>query len=53
MEVELHAFVASALDESEGSAFLPGRITTGGMNTGYPLDRRLVVPQSLSGQDSL
>jgi hypothetical protein len=43
-EVQLHAFLSSALDRGKWSASLPGRFTPGST---YPL-RRLGVPQSRS-----
>jgi hypothetical protein len=49
VEVQLHAFLTSALDGGEWSASRPGRFTPQGMNPWYLLDRMLGGPQSRSG----
>jgi hypothetical protein len=42
--------LTSALDGGEWSASRPGRFTPRERAPGYPLDRRLSVPQSHSGR---
>jgi len=44
VEIQLHAFLTSALDEGECSVSRPSPFTPR-----YPLDRRLCGPQSRSG----
>jgi hypothetical protein len=48
-EVYLHAFLTPALDGGEWSTSRPGRFTSRERAICYPLDRRLGVPQSRSG----
>jgi hypothetical protein len=49
VEVQLHSFLTSALDESKWSTSSPGRLNP--MNeTQYPLDRRLGWTRSRSGR---
>jgi hypothetical protein len=50
MEVWLHAFQTSALDEGEWSASRLGRFTRGERFPRYPLNRTLSGPQSRSGR---
>jgi hypothetical protein len=50
VDVQLHAFLTSALDGGELSASRPGRFTSQGKSPWYPLDRRLGEPQSRSGR---
>jgi len=49
-EVQLHAFLTSALDGNEWSASRLGRFKSG-ERTPYPSDRRLSGPHSQSGSD--
>jgi hypothetical protein len=49
MELKLHAFLTSALDEDEWSAVHPGRFTTVVRTPLYPLDKRLGELQFRSG----
>jgi hypothetical protein len=51
MEVELHAFLTSALGGGELSASRLGRFTHGERAPLHPLDRRLSGTQSGSGRD--
>jgi hypothetical protein len=48
MEIELHAFLTSALEGGEWSASRRGRFTPRGNTSRYPMDRRLGGPQSRS-----
>jgi hypothetical protein len=50
VEVQLYAFLTSALDGGEWSASRPGRFTPQGKSPSYPLDRRLGGPQGRSGR---
>jgi hypothetical protein len=52
VEVELHAFLTSALDVGKWVASRPGRFTPGETAPLYPLDKRLGGPQSRSGRGS-
>jgi hypothetical protein len=49
MEVWLQTFLISALDGIEWSALRPGRFIPLRKNRWYPLDRKLIGPQSQSG----
>jgi hypothetical protein len=49
MDLQLHAFLTSALDGGKWPASRPGRFTPGERDRWYPLDRRLGGPQSRSG----
>jgi hypothetical protein len=48
-EVQLHAFLTSALEGGEWSASRPSSLTPRERDRQYPLDRRLGGPQSRSG----
>jgi len=50
MEVELHAFLTSAIDGAEFS-FTPRPLYPRGKSPWYPLVRRVAWPQSRSGSD--
>jgi len=49
VEVQLHAFLTSVLEGGEWSTSHLGHFTPWGKSSEYPLDRRLVGPQSWSG----
>jgi hypothetical protein len=49
VEVQLHVFLTTALDVGEWSALRPGHLYPHGKRSRYPLDRRLLGPQSRSG----
>jgi hypothetical protein len=50
VEVEIHSFLASAVDRSEWVIFTPLPPYSGGNNLRYPLDRRLGNAQSRFGR---